>query len=88
MWMHRVTTDTAVFHSKTFGERSVGVLHPATSASISTGAEDGGEMGAFHDRYFSRIRVAVGEKLQESVPIGMEAIQPVDLRLLEAPRAV
>jgi len=86
--IHRVTTDTPVFHARVFGERSAGVLHPATSAGIASGAEDGGEMGAFHDRYFCRIRAAVAEKLQESVPIGMEAIQPVDWRLLEAPRAV
>lgn len=86
--LHRSTTHTPIFHSKTFGERSAGVLHPATSEAVCAGAEDGGEMGAFHDRHYCRIRSAVTEKLQESVPIGMETVQVVDGRLWEAPLAV
>lgn len=84
---HNVTSKTAFFFSAVFGERGAGVLHPETSEEIGMGAEDGGEMGAFHNRFYSRIRSAVAEKLADFVPIGIEAVLVPDSVLLDAPAA-
>ena len=36
-----------------FGEPGCGVLHPACPRSVRSGAEDGGEMGCYHDRRYA-----------------------------------
>jgi len=84
---HKTTSKKAIFFSATFGERNAGVLHPATSVDISTGAEDGGEMGAYHGRFYSRIWFAVAEKLLDFLPIGIAAVLVRDPFLLEPPAA-
>ena len=71
-----------------FGETGCGVLHPACSRSIRSGAEDGGEMGAFHDRRYSLALEAVSTKLQDFLPLGLDAVLIPDPRLHGVPPAL
>jgi hypothetical protein len=68
-----------------FGEPGCGVLHPATPESVRLGAEDGGEMGAYHARAYALRMRAVLDKLADFLPVGMEAVLIPDPYLLEAP---
>ncbi|MFZ5447956.1 MAG: phage tail protein [Thermodesulfobacteriota bacterium] len=68
-----------------FGEPGCAVLHPATSEKIRFGAEDGGEMGVHHDWRYSLLLAAVQTKLQDFLPLGIEAVIIPDLRLLALP---
>ena len=70
-----------------FGEPGCGVLHPACPRSVRFGAEDGGEMGAFHDRRYALALEAVRAKLEDFLPMGLEAVLIPDPRLLVAPPA-
>jgi hypothetical protein len=71
-----------------FGDPGYGVLHPATTERIRFGAEDGGEMGADHHRATSLTAAAVLAKLEEFLPLGIEAVLVPDARLLvEPPRS-
>jgi len=63
------------------------VLHPAAPAAVAFGAEDGGEMGAYHDRRHCLTRVAVIDKLVEHLPVGVEPVLVLDDRLEAAPSA-
>lgn len=83
--VHRLTADDPVLFSTTFGERSCGVLHPATPASVSHGAEDGGELGAFHDQYLGLLTEAVIDKLRDYLPLGREAVCIPDPSLVDMP---
>lgn len=80
-----LTTVDPIMFSSTFGERGCGVLHPACPTTIRRGAEDGGEMGAFHDRHFSLLADAVVDKLRDYLPVGQEAVYIPDPRLVEMP---
>ena len=71
--------------STTFGQRGCGVLHPATPDAVRHGSEDGGEMGAYHSDYFGLLEEAVVEKLQDYLPVGMEAVVIMDEQLLDLP---
>jgi len=80
-----LTREAPVFTSAAFGERGCAVLHPAAPRSIAAGAEDGGEMGAYHDDHISLLREAVVDKLRDYLPVGLEAIVIPDPRLLDMP---
>lgn len=71
-----------------FGQRGCGVLHPATAASVRFGAEDSGEMGAYHARRYSLQFEAVLDKLKDYLPVGVEAVLIPDTRLLEVPHEI
>ncbi|HEX3130756.1 MAG TPA: phage tail protein [Thermoanaerobaculia bacterium] len=71
-----------------FGEPGCGVLHPACPRAIRSGAEDGGEMGAFHDRRYSLALDAVSAKLQDFLPLGLDAVLIPDPRLHGVPPAL
>jgi hypothetical protein len=71
--------------SAKFGESGYGVLAPATSDAIRFGAEDGGEMGAYHHKYYSLKWEAVLDKMREFLPVGIEPILIQDTRLLRVP---
>lgn len=71
-----------------FGEPGCGVLHPACPRAIRSGAEDGGEMGAFHDRRYSLALDAVSTKLQDFLPLGLDAVLIPDPRLHGVPPAL
>jgi len=79
--VQRYTTDVPVFFRLGFGVPGAGVLHPSTPASISAGAEDGGELGAGHHLYLSLRWKALREKFAEYLPFGMEAVVIPDERL-------
>lgn len=68
-----------------FGQSGCGVLHPATPASIARGAEDGGEMGAYHHRHHRLREDAVLEKLHDYLPVGLEAVVIPDAHLHQIP---
>jgi hypothetical protein len=69
----------------TFGDPGYGTLDPATPDAVTSGAEDGGEMGADHFRATSLARAAVLAKLAEFLPLGIEAVLVPDPRLLVEP---
>ena len=62
----------------TFGGPGCPVLHPATHAGIRFGAEDGGEIGAYHHRHYARRAAAVIDKLRDFLPAGIEPLLIVD----------
>ncbi len=67
------------------GEAGCGVLHPAAPAAIRFGAEDGGEMGAYHAWRYCLLMAAVLDKLKDFLPVGMEAVIVPDQRLTSLP---
>jgi hypothetical protein len=68
-----------------FGEPGAGVLHPEAPRALRLGAEDGGEIGAYHDRRYSQAAEAVRDKLADYLPIGLEAVLIPDPLLLTPP---
>ncbi len=68
-----------------FGEPGYGVLDPVTSDAIRFGAEDGGEMGACHHKYYSLKAEAVLDKMREFLPVGIEPVLIQDTRLQHGP---
>lgn len=77
-----------LFWNEQFGHPGCAVLHPDCTPAIQFGAEDGGEMGACHDyRYVLRQR-AVLDKLQEFLPVGIEAVLVTDPSLACRPPKV
>lgn len=68
-----------------FGQKGCAVLHPATPESIRFGAEDGGEMGVYHNRYYCLMMAAVLDKLRDFLPLGIEPVLIPDVRLSYAP---
>jgi hypothetical protein len=79
------TFDSPVFVSDVFGERGCGVLHPATPRTLRFGAEDGGEMGAYHELRYTLREQAVLDKLSGYLPVGIEPVLVPDESLLCAP---
>jgi len=79
------TTAQPLFWSQTFGQPGCGVLHPDCAEVFQSGAEDGGELGACHDYRHVLRRKAVIEKLQEFLPVGMEAVLVADPSLACSP---
>jgi len=77
------TTEMPVFYTREWGKPGCGVLHPASPEAIRHGAEDGGEMGAFHHRAYVQSWEAVTEKLNDYLPVGMSAALIPDKTLLE-----
>ncbi|MEQ9504510.1 MAG: hypothetical protein RIT81_47065 [Deltaproteobacteria bacterium] len=63
-----------LFLEEHYGEPMAGVLHPAAPHVVRNGAEDGGEMGAYHHRHYVLREQAVVEKLRDFVPV---TVQPV-----------
>jgi hypothetical protein len=82
---YRSNSDPVIFFTALFGDRGCAVLHPASAASVRFGAEDGGEMGAYHERRYSLQVAAVLDKLEDFLPVGIEAVLIPDHRLLQTP---
>ncbi len=74
-----------VFRPFEFGEPGYGVLHPAAPESICSGAEDGGERGAYHHLKYCQYDAAVLKKLENYLPVGMVPALIPDRRLLNLP---
>lgn len=68
-----------------YAEPGYGVLNAVTSGAIRFGAEDGGEMGAYHHKYYSLRAEAVLDKMREFLPVGIEPVLIQDTRLLGVP---
>jgi hypothetical protein len=68
-----------------FGAPGCGVLHPATADAITAGAEDHGEMGAYHHAHHMASLAALRRKLADHVPLGIEVVPVYDPRLLRRP---
>jgi hypothetical protein len=85
MRFHEVTREPPVMFSTEFGRRGCGVLHPAAPSAVRHGAEDGCEMGAFHGDYLSLLAEAVVQKLEDYLPVGLDAVVIPDEGLLEMP---
>lgn len=68
-----------------YGEWGYGVLAPLTPQAIRFGAEDGGEMGAYHHRYYALKEQAMLTKTSEFLPVGVEPVLIEDERLLHVP---
>ena len=83
--LHAVTREAPALHSTTFGDRACGVLSPASHPSILTGAEDEGEIGAFHHAMHTRIGAAILEKLTEVLTMGQEPVLISDPTLTDMP---
>jgi hypothetical protein len=62
-----------VFCSLQYGDPGYALLHPMTPAEIAAGADDGAEMGAFHDLYAPQRVGALNRALQEQLRFGLEA---------------
>ena len=83
--LFQTTTEAPAFFEAAFGARHSGVLAPASHASILAGAEDEGELGAFHHARHAAIRTAILTKLADFLPVGLEAVLVPDARLTEPP---
>jgi hypothetical protein len=68
------TSDIPLFFSQTFGQPGCGVMLAASSDRIKYGAEDGSEMGAYHHLRYTLKQDAVIDKLEDFLPLGIEAI--------------
>jgi len=62
-----------VFRSRALAQPDVGCLADDTPEAILAGAEDGGEMGAFHSLHPRRRRILLDQLLTEHLPAGMTA---------------
>jgi hypothetical protein len=79
------TGEAPVFFAPSFGRRGCGVLHPACPAAIRAGAEDGGELGAYHHRAHALKDQAVLDKLADYLPLGLAPALVYDDQLVCAP---
>jgi hypothetical protein len=83
--VQRFTTEVPVLLRSEFGVAGSGVLHPASAAAIRAGAEDGGELGAYHHQRLCLRESAVRAKLADYLPFGIEAVLIPDPRLRNTP---
>lgn len=76
-----MSTRAPVMLDHRFGKPGCAVLHPHGPAVINAGAEDGGEMGAYHHRFHQRRIDAVRHKIEQHLPLGMTTAIITDPRL-------
>ncbi len=62
-----------IFCSLRYGDPGFALLHPATAEEILSGADDGAEIGAFHDLYQPQREAALRARLREFLRFGLEA---------------
>lgn len=84
--LHSSRETGCVLRQANFGEPGCGVLDLTTSTAIRQGAEDDGEMGAYHHLFHSAQLRAVKLKLRDFLPLGQEIAIRYDPRL-EKPAA-
>jgi hypothetical protein len=61
-----------LFYSLRYGDASYAKLFPSTDNAIRRGADDGGEMGAFHFLLAPLRETDLRVRLQEFIPVGLE----------------
>ncbi len=77
---------TCALRLPAYGEAGYGVLDIRAPVEIAQGAEDEGEMGAYHHRYFAASFAALEKKLARYLPLGQEIALSYDPHLsLEPP---
>jgi len=64
-----------------FGEPGYGVLSDEAAPAIANGAEDGGEVGAYHDRFHLARLAAAARRAEDYTPAGHRVLARYDLRL-------
>jgi hypothetical protein len=77
------TDAVPVLVSLQFGDAGYCHLHPNSAAALRSGAEEGGEIGAFHRAGLPWRTQNVAVRLAEYMPAGLEAVQ---IRVLPRPR--
>src|SRR5262249_51186507 len=65
-------TPGPLFSSLRYGDPDYGKLEPETSDTIRRGADDGGEIGAFHFLLAPQRETDLRVRLQEYLPVAME----------------
>jgi hypothetical protein len=70
----RCTTARPVFASLRFGHPGYAHVHPNSAEALLRGAEEGGEMGAFHGAGLPWREQNVRIKLAEYLPAGLDAV--------------
>jgi hypothetical protein len=65
-------TPAPMFYSLQYGNPAYARLLPTTDPSIRQGADDGGEMGAYHSVLAPQRESDLLTRLAEFVPVGME----------------
>ncbi len=75
----RCTSATPIFISLTWSHAGFAHLHPNTAASLTRGAEEGGEIGAFYSAGLPWCTQNAGLRLDEYIPAGLV---PVQIRVL------
>ncbi len=66
------------FYSTEFGDPGCGVLRRFAPSRIRTGAEPGGELGAYNHCHYCMREDALLDKLREFLPAGMEPVLIID----------
>jgi hypothetical protein len=77
--------DICVLRTALFGEPGAGVLDLTSSTKILAGAEDEGEMGAYHHKYHAAKIRALRLKLADFLPFGQEISINYDPYLFRPP---
>ncbi|HEX7842354.1 MAG TPA: hypothetical protein VF469_33005 [Kofleriaceae bacterium] len=70
----RCVGDLPFFVASQFAVAGSGVLLPLSGPAIEAGAEDGGELGAYHHRGYAVHARAVLDKLRDYLPVGQTAV--------------
>jgi hypothetical protein len=68
----RTAKPQPLFYSLRYGDPGYAKLQPATDPNIRQGAEDGGEMGAFHFNLAPLREADLRVRLQEYMPVNLE----------------
>jgi len=68
-----ITAMQPVFTEREYGKAAWAQLHPLCPAAIRTGADDGAEMGVFHDLYQPQRESNLRARLDEYLRLGLEA---------------
>lgn len=86
---HSESDGACALRLATYGEPGFGVLDTIAAPSITRGAEDEGEMGAYHHQFLAAELRALRQKLTHFLPLGQEIALTYDPMLaLTPPRLV
>ncbi len=86
--MFNCTDKAPLFFSLKFAENGCGVIHPAAAEQIKFGAENGGEIGAYHQQRYCLRYEAVILKIKENLPVGLKVALIPDETLAREPVAL
>lgn len=78
---HNVVVEP-VFYEEVFGKAGAGILSIENSAALLSGAEDSGELGAYHNRSFYQRLNYISRKLACYMPLNTKLLIKVDEHLL------